>query len=103
MHLSYSSREGECTMITSKQRTLVLVSLIVFPSLILSNDTHERFDLPVAAGNIAAPVAQADIRCFPETHHTVGGLFLQYWTTHGGLNQQGFPLTEEFQEVNKEN
>src|SRR4051794_14095175 len=42
--------------------------------------------------------AQSDTRYFQETHHNVSGLFLQYWTDHGGLAQQGYPLTEEFQE-----
>jgi hypothetical protein len=47
--------------------------------------------------------AQSDARYFPETHHTVRGVFLSYWTAHGGLAQQGYPLTEEFQEQNKLN
>jgi hypothetical protein len=47
--------------------------------------------------------AQTDRRYFPETHHTVKGLFLQYWQDHGGLAQQGYPLTEEFAEQNKLN
>jgi pimeloyl-ACP methyl ester carboxylesterase len=35
---------------------------------------------------------------FPETGKHVGGLFLKYWQAHGGLAQQGFPISEEFQE-----
>ena len=42
--------------------------------------------------------AQADGRYFPETGHWVRGVFLQYWTDHGGLAQQGYPLSEEFQQ-----
>ncbi len=38
---------------------------------------------------------------FPQTGHTVTGLFLSYWQTHGGLAQQGYPLTEAFYEVNQ--
>lgn len=38
-------------------------------------------------------------RFFPETKHTVGGIFLQYWNTRGGLAQQGFPISDEFSEV----
>src|SRR4051794_34458855 len=45
--------------------------------------------------------AQAASRYFPETRHTVRGLFLQYWQEHGGLAQQGYPLTEEFAEKSK--
>src|SRR5205085_1239943 len=43
--------------------------------------------------------AQTGERYFPETQHWVRGLFLQYWQDHGGLAQQGYPLTEEFSEV----
>lgn len=35
---------------------------------------------------------------FPETGFTVGGKFLDYWGKHGGVAQQGFPISEEFQE-----
>ncbi len=38
-------------------------------------------------------------RYFPETKHTVSGIFLKYWNEHGGLPQQGYPLSEEFTEV----
>src|SRR4029078_543512 len=36
---------------------------------------------------------------FQETKKTLGGLFFDYWTTHGGLRQQGYPISEEFAEV----
>ncbi|MEA2574401.1 MAG: thermitase, partial [Chloroflexia bacterium] len=36
---------------------------------------------------------------FPETGKTVSGRFLQYWTSHGGLPQQGYPVSEEMQET----
>ncbi len=42
--------------------------------------------------------AQAGSRLFPETGKTVKGKFLVYWDTHGGLAQQGFPISEEIQE-----
>ncbi|MEA2576102.1 MAG: hypothetical protein QOH93_3400 [Chloroflexia bacterium] len=35
---------------------------------------------------------------FKETGKRVGGVFLDYWQTHGGLAQQGYPISEEFQE-----
>ncbi len=38
-------------------------------------------------------------RNFPETGHTIGGKFRQYWEAHGGLAQQGYPISDEFQEV----
>jgi hypothetical protein len=48
-------------------------------------------------GAQSAPNSQGGRR-FPETNHLVGGAFLKYWTEHGGLAQQGLPLTDEFQE-----
>src|SRR3954451_10953245 len=42
--------------------------------------------------------AQTGSRTFPETGHTVSGRFLEYWNTHGGLAQQGYPISEEMQE-----
>ncbi len=51
----------------------------------------------------ARPAADVASRYFPETQHWVSGVFLKYWTEHGGLAQQGYPLTEEFVETNKLN
>jgi photosystem II stability/assembly factor-like uncharacterized protein len=36
---------------------------------------------------------------FPETGKRLGGKFLEYWRTHGGLMQQGFPISDEFTEI----
>jgi hypothetical protein len=35
---------------------------------------------------------------FSVTGHTLGGVFLDYWQQQGGLQQFGYPITEEFQE-----
>jgi iron complex transport system substrate-binding protein len=35
---------------------------------------------------------------FKETGMTVGGKFRAYWESHGGIAQQGFPISNEFQE-----
>lgn len=43
--------------------------------------------------------AQGGCHTFVETGKTVCGRFLQYWQSHGGLAQQGFPLSGEFIEV----
>ena len=49
-----------------------------------------------------APPQQPDnspgSQLFPETGKRVGGKFLAYWRAHGGLPQQGYPISEEFQE-----
>ncbi|MDQ2805608.1 MAG: DUF1080 domain-containing protein [Chloroflexota bacterium] len=53
------------------------------------------------AGTLAAqPGAQAANApaYFTQTHHTVAGAFFDYWRTHGGVVQQGYPITEEFGE-----
>ena len=52
-----------------------------------------------------APAAECASSCtlFADTGHTLRGTFLNYWTTNGGLPVFGFPLTEEFQEVNPSN
>ena len=36
---------------------------------------------------------------FSQTGHRLGGAFLDYWKTHGGLAQQGYPTSDEFTEV----
>ncbi|MFL5731688.1 MAG: Kelch repeat-containing protein [Chloroflexia bacterium] len=47
----------------------------------------------------AAPAAQGASRLYPETGKTLQGRFLQYWDTHGGLAQQGYPISEELRDV----
>jgi hypothetical protein len=37
---------------------------------------------------------------YPETGHTLGGGFRDYWVANGGLPVFGYPLTEEFLEIN---
>jgi hypothetical protein len=44
-------------------------------------------------------LAQGDSHTFPETGKTVKGKFLTYWQQHGGLTQQGYPISEELQEA----
>jgi hypothetical protein len=36
---------------------------------------------------------------FPQTGKTLGGSFRQYWEQHGGLAQQGYPISNEFTEL----
>jgi hypothetical protein len=38
---------------------------------------------------------------FLETGKRLGGSFLKYWQEHGGLQQQGFPISDEFTEVSE--
>ncbi|HUP28232.1 MAG TPA: YncE family protein, partial [Chloroflexia bacterium] len=44
------------------------------------------------------PNNEAGSVLFPQTNKRVGGKFLQYWQQNGGVAQQGYPISEEFQE-----
>ena len=69
------------------------------------------FSLPVAAIMAAvlawsfgqpAPQVSADSDCqsFTNTPYKVCGRFLDYYRTHGGLTQQGLPISDVFEEKN---
>jgi hypothetical protein len=57
---------------------------------------RERY--PDGAPNQQPNMAEGS-QLFPETGKRVGGIFLEYWQSHGGLAQQGFPISDEFIEV----
>jgi hypothetical protein len=38
---------------------------------------------------------------FPQTGRRLGGVFLDYWQAHGGLEQFGYPISDEFMEVSE--
>jgi hypothetical protein len=44
------------------------------------------------------PNNSAGSQLFQQTGKRVGGPFLEYWQKNGGLAQQGYPISEEFQE-----
>ncbi len=50
---------------------------------------------------IAQPPANPDSDYYPETGHTLGGGFRDYWNQNGGLMSFGYPISEQFQEVSK--
>lgn len=63
-----------------------------------------KFYSPPAGEPSPTPVATLAVpgttqRTFPDTGKTVSGLFLDYWDTHGGLAQQGFPISSVLGEV----
>ncbi len=39
---------------------------------------------------------------FSQTGHNLGGAFKNYWDSHGGLAQFGYPLTEQISEISSE-
>jgi YVTN family beta-propeller protein len=49
--------------------------------------------------SVAADPVPPPGQCFSETGKCVRGLFYAYWMGHGGLAQQGYPITDEFNEV----
>lgn len=55
--------------------------------------------VPLLQLQLPALAQPAGCRTFTETNNTVCGKFLAYWNEHGGLTQQGFPLSGAFQEV----
>lgn len=64
--------------------SLILAFMLLTASLVAPGTTNTQ--------------AQGGSRTFPETGKTVSGKFLQYWDGHGGLAQQGFPISEQIQE-----
>src|SRR5690349_24819501 len=52
-----------------------------------------------SSGAAGVPIPGTGSQTFPETGQTVSGIFLDYWNTHGGLEQQGFPISTSLNEV----
>lgn len=55
----------------------------------------------VTAANSTPVTAADDCQMFPETGFSVCGRFLTYWREHGGLEQQGYPISNVFEEQNQ--
>ncbi|MEO8287952.1 MAG: ABC transporter substrate-binding protein [Chloroflexota bacterium] len=72
-------------MANNKKRWLSVLALLTLTLSVL----------PAAAPS----AAQGDSRTFTETGKTVKGKFLDYWTNHGGLAQQGLPISDEVQDI----
>src|SRR6478609_5789086 len=68
----------------------LLLMLFVIPSSV--------YDRQALALSPPSDVPGSGSRTFPETGKTVRGIFLDYWNTHGGLAQQGYPISAEMQE-----
>lgn len=64
---------------------------------------HEDPDIWRLIANMETPATPVDppgdgTLYFPETGHTLGGVFLNYWQNNGGLAKFGYPRTEPFVE-----
>ncbi len=55
------------------------------------------YELQRAGTPKAIPDASTNCRSFPQTKQQVCGKLLTYWQDHGGLAQQGYPISPEFQ------
>ena len=51
------------------------------------------------AGGTTAGGDQPQCQNFAQTNKTVCGIFLTYWTDHGGVLREGLPISGQFQEV----
>jgi type VII secretion-associated serine protease mycosin len=51
---------------------------------------------PVAFAPVPQPETSGSVAYFPETQHTLRGIFKDYWESHGGLPIFGYPISEEF-------
>jgi hypothetical protein len=60
---------------------------------------HYTANCPTPTPGPAPTIPGNGSRTFPETGKSVKGIFLDYWNTHGGLAQQGFPISELLSEV----
>lgn len=54
----------------------------------------------VLAAAMFPAFAQSDVRTFPETGHTLRGLFRSFWEANNGLANFGYPITEEYVAAN---
>ncbi|MDQ3930435.1 MAG: hypothetical protein M3328_14980 [Chloroflexota bacterium] len=52
----------------------------------------------VLASGLSIAQGQANCQKFSETGKSTCGKFLEYWKSHGGLPQQGYPISEQMQE-----
>jgi hypothetical protein len=50
---------------------------------------------------VASP-QQPDVVFFTRTQHTLHGMFKEYWQSTGGLLRHGYPISEEFVEVSRD-
>jgi hypothetical protein len=66
--------------------------------LSLLGNFHYKQKYPKGAPN-QTPNTEPGSVLFKETGKRVGGLFLDYWKKNGALPQQGFPISDEFNQV----
>jgi hypothetical protein len=75
---------------TKRLQSVLLVAIGASLGIIFSFTWHELGTMAQSGGGC---------QTFPQTGHTVCGKFLDYWQKHGGLAQQGYPISEVFTET----
>ena len=70
---------------------------VVVVTMLLTTIFQPLSDLRIAAQQGTAQ--QGNCQTFPQTGKTICGKFLAYWQSHGGLAQQGYPISAEFTEA----
>jgi len=55
-------------------------------------------EAPFGQRHDCASTTESD--CFPETSHSLSGTFRAFWQANGGLAAFGYPISEEFRELN---
>src|SRR6476620_1457177 len=68
----------------------------VLLSLLGASQYKEKY--PSGAGG-QTPNNTVGSRFFSQTGKRLGGMLLDYWTKHGDVAQQGYPVSDEFNEV----
>src|SRR6476620_10001864 len=80
-------------------RAILVFAILAF---LLGADLQPVAGARLTGGSVlGASARQANCRAFPETGKSVCDRFLTYWMEHGGLAQQGFPITGQFLEVSE--
>lgn len=75
----------------------LLVGTGIIVGMLMSLGLGAYNSLAQTQGQAAQPVGNC--QTFQQTGYTVCGKFLQYWQGHGGLAQQGYPISQEFNET----
>ncbi len=78
-------------------KTVTLLLLFILGSYLFSTAAFSEVSA-TTVGSISTQEAQKTCRFFEATDKNVCGRFLEYWEQNGGLDQQGYPLTEELQD-----
>src|SRR5438874_8752826 len=82
-----------------RRPSLLLLALLISP-LPIGSGSGARPGV-AGASPLRAPSPQANCQTFPETGKSICGRFLAYWRDHGGLAQQGYPISAQFPETSE--